>query len=71
MFFEALDAIVNAIKDRFDKPAFELFSQVEQLLLKSVGTQDVTDELKVLETHFKDDYDAESFITTSTTSNDL
>ena len=62
IFFEALDAIVNAIKDRFDQPAFELFSQVEQLLLKSVGKQDVTDELEVLETHFKDDYDSESFI---------
>ena len=29
IYFEALDAIVNAISDRFDQPAFELFSQVE------------------------------------------
>ena len=36
IYFEALDAIVNAINDRFDQPAFELFSQVEQLFLKSV-----------------------------------
>ena len=26
IYFEALDAIVNAINDRFDQPAFELFS---------------------------------------------
>ena len=44
IYFEALDAIVNAINDRFDQPAFELFSQVEQLFLKSVKKQDVTDK---------------------------
>ena len=26
IYFEALDTIVNAINDRFDQPAFELFS---------------------------------------------
>ena len=60
--FEALDAIVNAINDKFDQPAFELFSQVEQLFLKSVKKQDVTDELKMVEKHFKNDYDEESLI---------
>ena len=53
IYFEALDAIVNAINDRFHQPAFELFSQVEQLFLKSVKKQDVTDELKMVEKHFK------------------
>ena len=62
IYFEALDAIVNAINDRFDQPAFELFSQVEQLLLKSVKKQDVTDKLKMVEKHFKNDYDEESLI---------
>ena len=62
IYFEALDAIVNAINDRFDQPAFELFSQVEQLFLKPVKKQDVTDELKMVEKHFKNDYDEESFI---------
>lgn len=60
IYYEALDSIVNAIKDRFDQPTFKLFAQVEQLFLKAVAKQDVTDELKVLETHFKGDYDAES-----------
>ena len=60
IYYEALDSIVNAIKDRLDQPTFKLFTQAEQLLLKGVGKQDVTDELKVLETHFKGDYDADS-----------
>ena len=63
IYFEAPDGIVNAINDRFDQPAFELFSQVEQLFLKSVKKQDVTDELKIVEKHFKNDYDEESLIT--------
>ena len=60
IYYEALDSIVNAIKDRFDQPTFKLFTQVEQFILKAVGKQGLTDELEVLETHFKDDYDADS-----------
>ena len=47
---------------RSDQPAFELFSQVDQLFLKSVEKQDVTDKLKMVEKHFKNDYDEESLI---------
>ena len=50
IYYEALDSIVNAIKDSFDQPTFKLFTQAEQLFLKAVGKQDVTDELKVLVT---------------------
>lgn len=60
IYYEAFDSIINAIKDRFDQPTFKLFTQAEQLFLKAVGKQDITDELKVLETHFKGDYDADS-----------
>ena len=31
IYYEALDSAVNAIKDRFDQPAFKLFTQAEQL----------------------------------------
>ena len=58
--YKALNSIVNGIKDRFDQTTFKLFTQAEQLFLKALGIQDVTDELKVLETNFKDDYDADS-----------
>ena len=58
--YKALNSIVNGIKDRFDQTTFKLFTQAKQLFLKALGIQDVTDELKVLETNFKDDYDADS-----------
>ena len=60
IYYEALDSIVNAIKDRFDQPTFKFFTQADQLFLKAVGKQDVTGELKVMETHFKGDYDTDS-----------
>ena len=48
IYYEALNSFVNAIKDRFDQPTFKLFTQAEQLFLKSVAKQDVRDKLKVL-----------------------
>ena len=40
--------------------------------MKAVGKRNVTDELKVLETHFKGDYDSNSLTSElPTTSNDL
>ena len=60
VYYVALDSIVNAIKDGFGQPTSKLFTQAEQLFLKTVGKQDATNELKVLEPHFKGDYDTAS-----------
>ena len=59
LYYEGLNSVVNSMKDRFDQQPFRLFTQAEQLLLKTVGKQNVTDEWKVLESHFKGDYDAD------------
>ena len=37
LYYEALDSVLNAIKDRFDQPTFKLFTQAEQLFFKAVG----------------------------------
>ena len=60
IYLEALDSIINAIKERFNQPAFELFSQVEQLFLKAIIKEDHSEELKVLATNFQGDYNADS-----------
>ena len=57
MYFEALDTIINAIKERFEQPAFSRFVNVEQLILKAVQMLDVSDELKILETDFSGDFE--------------
>ena len=36
IYTEAIDVIISSVKDRFDQPAFKVFGQVEQLLLKSI-----------------------------------
>ena len=60
IYYKALDSIVNAMKDRSDQPTFKLFTQTEQMFLIAVRKQDVTNESKVQETHFKGDYDTTS-----------
>ena len=37
IYYEVLDSIVNAIKDRSEQPTFKLLTQADQLFLKAVG----------------------------------
>ena len=59
MYFEALDAIVNAMEDRFEKPALKRFMNVEELFLKTINKQDISAELKILKTNFHGDFDTD------------
>ena len=36
IYFETIDAVHNALKERFEQPSFIIFSNVEQFLLKSI-----------------------------------
>lgn len=40
IYFEAIDSIVSAIKERFEQPSFNILLDVEQLLLKSINGED-------------------------------
>ena len=60
IYYEALDSIIHVIKERFNQPAFEMYAETEQLLLKAAKKQDITDDLKVLQRNFEGDYDANS-----------
>ena len=60
IYFEALDSIVAAIKERFDQPAFKTFMEAEQLFLKAIKKEDITVELNTLDTKFSGDYDNDS-----------
>ena len=37
IYFETVDAVHNELKERFGQPRFIIFSNVEQLLLKSIN----------------------------------
>ena len=45
VFYEALDLLVNGIKDRFNQPGYKVYSQLEQLLVKSAHGKDANTEL--------------------------
>ena len=48
MYFEAIDSITSAIKDRFEQQCLTVFSGVEQLLLKSINGEDYQREMDSL-----------------------
>lgn len=56
IYMEAIDVIVSSVKDRFNQPAFKVFSQVEQLLLKATK-ECIAEEIKMVNSSFKDDFD--------------
>ena len=37
IYFEAIDVIASSIKETFEQPAFKIFTEVEQLSLKSIS----------------------------------
>ena len=37
-YYEALDLVVNSIKDRFDQPGYRIYKNLQELLLKSVSS---------------------------------
>jgi len=60
IYFEAIDVIVSSIKERFEQPAFKVFTEVEQLLLKSISKKPTEEEMKTVNASFCDDFDDQS-----------
>ena len=58
IYFDALDNIINAIKDRFDQPGYQIFSDVEQLLLKAISKESYGDELRRISERYSGDFDS-------------
>ena len=55
-YFECLDFIVNAIKDRFDQPGYHKLQQLENLLLKATGGEGHKDEVVFVIDCYGDDF---------------
>ena len=75
MYFQALDAIISAINDRFEQSALKKFMNVEKPLLKAINKTYSSKELKVLEYDVRGDFDRNqlevSFISYQQSSNSL
>ena len=58
IYFDALENIISAIKDRFDQPGYQIFSDVEQLLLKAISKENYGDELRRISERYSGDFDS-------------
>ena len=55
LYFEAVDCLTSAIKERFTKPAFLVYQNLESLLIKPTKGEDVAKEMGDLSSHFGND----------------
>ena len=56
IYFDALDSIINAIKNWFGQPGYQIFSGVEQLLLKTISKENHGDELRRISERYSSDF---------------
>ena len=57
MYFQAIDAVISDIYNRFKQPALKKFRNIEELYLKAINKADSSEELKVLESDFRGSFD--------------
>ena len=55
IFFKAIDLMMNAIDQRFEQPSFDTYAKMESLSIKTLNSQDKSDELKFVERVYNDD----------------
>ena len=51
---------MNSIQDRFQQPGYEIYRNLEQLLLKASERLDVTTEFNYVTSFYRDDFQKES-----------
>lgn len=55
-YFEAIDLAINCIQGRFQQPGYQIYSNLEQLLLKASQGQDYASEFEHTCSFYKDDF---------------
>ena len=58
IYFDALDYIINSIKDRFEQPDYQIYVNLENLLLKAAYEEDFEHEFMQVVTFYKGDFNA-------------
>ena len=56
IYYEALDLLINGIKDRFNQTDFHIYKNCEQLLLKAANKLDYSHELAAVTDFYKTDF---------------
>ena len=55
-YFEAVDGIIECIKDRFDQEDYQMYAVCEQLLVKAARKEDYSVELEFVTNFYGDDF---------------
>lgn len=63
IYFEAIDNLVEALKDRFQQPSYQIFSAVEELLIKSVKGLSADEQFQIVTDTYENDLSASSLKT--------
>ena len=56
IYFEALDLVLQGIRERFDQPGYQIYCKLECLLLKAAQNVDHNDELRFVLEHYSNDF---------------
>ena len=59
LYYEAIDIIVSCLKDRFDQPGYQIYSNLEQLLSKACQGKEYDEELHFVCDYYKEDLQQE------------
>ena len=60
IYYEAIDMVVAAIKDRFNQPSYKTFAALETMLLNVIDDKPFEDQIQHLQTIYGDDVSIES-----------
>ena len=55
IYYEALDCLINSVKEQFTQPSFVAYDMLESFLLKSVDGEDAENERKYIDTMYNDE----------------
>ena len=56
-YFAVIDSVTETIKNRFDQPDYQMYIHIEQTLLKEAVGLDVDQDINMLQTIYKDEFD--------------
>ena len=59
LYYEAIDNIVNGLRNRFEQPGYKVYCNLEQLLTKACQGKDFEEEFQFICTFYKDDFQSE------------
>eukprot|EP00731_Ephydatia_muelleri_P008502 Em0004g840a len=55
-YFECLDLVISAVRERFDQPGYAVLLNLESLLLKAAKKEEYSEELHFVLKHYHDDF---------------